>query len=135
MERTPEEIKKVLECCYGDEVKRLCDQCPNAVRVEGYPEVFCGDFDCSGKEALALIQQLEAQVPKWISVEERLPEEVMRDESDVSSSDLVIVAVCDDMDNIFVADDIVCRGEWVNYPAPLFEVTHWMPLPEPPKEG
>lgn len=133
--KTPEEIKKGLECCYGDKKRRLCEKCPNGVVVEGYSEIMCVNFDSLGENALAYIQQLEAQVPKWISVEERLPEEIKRDDAEVSSSDLVIVAVCDDMDNIFVADDIVCAGEWVNYPAPLFEVTHWMPLPEAPKEG
>ena len=124
--KTPEEIKKGLEHCSEDGCKG-CNYKEDCDMADG--------FSVLAFDALACIQQLEAQVQKWISVEERLPEEIKRDDAEVSSSDLVIVAVCDDMDNIFVADDIVCAGEWVNYPAPLFEVTHWMPLPEPPKEG
>ena len=62
--RKPEEIKKGLECCTSAKIR--CGECPY------YKE----GMDCVGveKDALAYIQQLEAQEPKWISVEERLPE-------------------------------------------------------------
>ena len=73
---------------------------------------------------------------KWISVEEHLPDEINEIDGgkDGTCSDLVIVFVRDDCGNSFICDDILSNGEWVNYPAPLFEVTHWMPMPEPPKE-
>ena len=68
--RTPEEIKERLGCCSKE---NGCLECP---------DVAAGD--CSLKlcaDALALIERLEserdaalAKVPKWISVEERLPE-------------------------------------------------------------
>ena len=63
--RTPEEIKKGLECCaeYGN----CSEGCPyNPIKD-------CGHDLYS--DALAYIQQLEATQPKWISVEERLPEQ------------------------------------------------------------
>lgn len=68
---------------------------------------------------------LEAQSPRWISVEERLPEDC----EDV----LVRIARGD-------ASRIVCawllNGEWryLNVRCDGDRVTHWMPLPEPPEE-
>lgn len=59
--RTPEEIKRVLECCYGNKERRLCEKCPSACKVEGYSELICTDFDSSGENALAYIQQLERE--------------------------------------------------------------------------
>ena len=71
-----------------------------------------------------------------IPVSERLPEEVLEDgEKPHTASALVLVAVMDDENRRFVSDDITFDGEWVNFRFPEFEVTHWMPLPEPPKEG
>ena len=70
MPKTPDEIKKGLECCMGDPEDYHCDRCP-------YQTEDCDDETCMlllTDDALALIQQLEAQVPRWISVEERLPE-------------------------------------------------------------
>lgn len=63
--KTPEEIKKGLECCTKD---GDCTRCP-------YNHIYgrmCKVY--RNNDALAYIQRLEAQVPKWISVEERLPE-------------------------------------------------------------
>lgn len=125
--KTLDDLKKGLEYLSA---KYVAEKVSLAKQVKYY--IFKEDI---AADALAYIKQLEAQVPKWISVDVMLPKEVKRDDEEVSSSDLVIVAVRDDMNNIFVSDDILCKGEWVNYPAPLFEVTHWMPLPEPPKEG
>lgn len=55
---------------------------------------------------------------EWTSVEERLPEEF----------DNVLV-----YDGVVTVDHISVGGEWWyhNHDA----VTHWMPLPEPPKKG
>ena len=74
--RTPEEIKRVLEwavCACGSMV---CEECQ-------YYKSVCSheNLERIAPDALALIQHLEserdaalAKVPKWISVEERLPE-------------------------------------------------------------
>lgn len=78
----------------------------------------------------------DCPVQRWIPVTERLPEEVLEegyDEEPHTASDLVIVAVMDETNRRFVADDIIFDGKWANFPCPEFEVTHWMPLPEPPK--
>lgn len=67
---------------------------------------------------------------EWISVEERLPDDGIR----------VIVADCDpDDDAQTQLVTLSCRcpalGRWVDYGDGLNwrRVTHWMPLPEPPK--
>lgn len=75
----------------------------------------------------------------WISVKERLPEEYEEETGLMSfrhykTSDLVIVAVVNSDGERFVSDDIRINGEWNNYKFPMFDVTHWMPLPELPKE-
>ena len=114
--KTPEEIKKGLVCEPG-----TCEQCP-------YDPANC-EWEAKG-DALRLIQQLEAQVPKWISVEERLPEDEeyvlcwYKDEfgDEWSTVGLKIQWGCGwDLD----IDDGSGRN---------FTVTHWMPLPSMPKE-
>ena len=91
-------------------------------------------MDVLQSEALAYTQQLEAQVPKWISVEERLPEI-----SDV----VLVIASGKPRENIELHDAFLIASFWGDegWIADGYEewdainVTHWMPLPEPPKEG
>ena len=67
-------------------------------------------------------------MPRWISVEERLPE----DEKDVA----VIVKLQKGNWMYLTAFRLPCGGWWINRGAGLdyAEVTHWMPLPPAPKE-
>lgn len=194
--KTSEEIKKGLECCYGDKEKRHCEKCPNGVMVEGYSEIMCTDFDSLGEGALNYIKQLEkrewdlldllspawfgkqcyfqqddgtiysrasgeyltldqaidefageltnereselcgkdSNVPRWISTKERLPE----------NGDLVfVIANGKPKSNITLVNACLIASYWKDegWIADGFEgwepvdVTHWMPLPEPPKEG
>ena len=64
--KTPDEIKKGLKCCNGDSI--ACKFC-SYNNYLGY-----GCTKLRNDDALTLIQQLEATQPKWISVDERLPE-------------------------------------------------------------
>ena len=121
--RTPEEIKELLECCYGDTKRRLCEKCSNVINVEGYSELMCKDFDAVGQSALALIQQLESAQPKWISVEDRLPERF---------KDVLVFSRNGSVTWTEVAH--LTRNQWWRVGIPMINVTHWMPLPEPPKE-
>lgn len=81
----------------------------------------------------------------WIPVSERLPDESYDDtcrssaviyDGTCSASALVLVTVIDSHGSKFVSDDITVNGgEWVNFPSPEYEVTHWMPMPEAAKEA
>ena len=74
------------------------------------------------------IEKLRAQVPRWIPVEERLPEDPVQK---------VLIFVPHTHGNIvdvgryLGADGWVLEGWYLTQNA----VTHWMPLPEPPEEG
>lgn len=117
--RTPEEIKKALECCgyfcscktcayFGDE---LC-----IIRLE--------------RDALSYIQQLESQiaevgkkVPRWIDVDERLPEKGEP-----------VVTLCR---YEFAPDKYYFQYERYDPRSNMWQdgsVQHWLTLPEPPKE-
>ena len=61
--------------------------------------------------------------PTWISVEERLPEE---------SEDVLVFCRNDNITWNTIAHRV--RTLWWRSGVPIESVTHWMPLPEPPKE-
>jgi len=61
---------------------------------------------------------------QWVSVEERLPEEV---------EDVLVFSRNGDVTWIQVAH--IVKKQWWRNGIPSLCVTHWMPLPEPPKEG
>ena len=139
--KKPEEIKKGLECCTDSDGCYWDNGCPYGANKE---------CSCDLKaDALAYIQQLEAQVPRWISVEERLPE----------GEDPVLILVKEtehyglhkEKSKVYYCQYLAywddeewyttwCNGcrkitDTANEPnADDYEVTHWMPLPEPPKE-
>lgn len=86
---------------------------------------------------------------EWISVKERLPEEhdsiferfygteKWKPGMFRKTSVRVLVAVKDENGNKAVMDTSTCDGKWsVQGVLSIFNytVTHWMPLPEPPKE-
>lgn len=111
-----DDIKKGLECCMGGSCEPYCP----------YEET----VDCvrqMAEDTLAYIKQLEAQVPKWVSVKERLPEKT--------------ITAC-----LVYADGYTRVADWTHdkwgedfwfYVDGEYdpEVTHWMPLPEPPNEN
>ena len=105
--KTPNEIKKGLENCAN---KSDCCWCPLMTQCE------------KEADALAYIQQLEAQVPKWISVEERLPE--------VDGKYIV----CTAKQSVY-STRFRTYGQGGNFQTDInTHITHWMPLPELPKE-
>ena len=111
--KTPEEIKKGLEVCRADECHGHHTGCPYD------DDFFCIMHICG--DALALIEHLDAKVPKWISVEERMPE-CMQPVIVCREGGKVEQGYKDTMD------------WWKVYGTRTKKVTHWMPLPEPPEE-
>ena len=127
MRKTPDDIKKGLECCYSPvEPIMRCEQCP-----------YIGSVVCHmrfHKDAIALIQQLEAKVTKWISVEERLPE----DDVDVivyavSNNGGCAIAITFHTHTLYGFNIEGWMPPW-QYFSRNYTITHWMPLPKPPKE-
>ena len=117
--KTPEENKKGLECCVRSfESSIACRKCPYQIScfADTPRKVLL-------KDALALVRQLEAQVPKWVDVMDDIP---------TSEDDVLVLIGGKDADvGWFNGYD----GNWRTYGCIAGEVTHWMPLPEPPKEG
>ena len=107
--KTPEEIKKGLEICIAD---KSCRDCP-------YNNGNC-DMQLE-RDALAYIQQLEAQQPRWISVKEREPKNMQR-------------ALVYSPAGNRIASGVYTEVGFITQ-ALIGEITHWMEIPEPPKEG
>ncbi len=134
--KTPDEIKKGLECC----IEMCCrGNCP-----------YFEDPECTTsvrKDAFSLIQQLEAYnaqlercienmtdklnaandaIPCWIPVEERMP---------APHEDVAIIIRQGGYAYLRVGW-YVCACQWMQAGLGMIEgeVTHWLPLPESPKE-
>ena len=142
--RTPEEIKKGLECYV-----RIHDgKCP-AQCVGRECELYAGNYPMSenAADALAYIQKLEDQirditkmVPKWIGVDDP-PKKGGRCLILFENGQCCDAEYDEDIDfdsqfgewiAIYHPDTLgYFDSEWRGYQ----DVTHWMPLPEPPKEG
>ena len=144
--KTPDEIKMGLECCG---ITGNCYACPyysychETLLESNNNHEYMGEIIC--REALTLIQQREEEktrldctitqlagtikhlretAPRWISVEERLPEE---------NSRVLIIWFGHIFDVKYLR-----KGNAVTLDRQLLlagrDFTHWMPLPEPPKE-
>jgi hypothetical protein len=74
-----------------------------------------------GDDAIAAACEL---MPRWIPVSERLPEE-----------DSVVLAFMPEGSELKpeVREMYFVEGEWMNDRGHWPNVTHWMPLPEPPE--
>lgn len=98
-----------------------------------------GSIDESIEEIIALkkaIEDLKSQLPKWIKCSERLPEEYS-DATESAHKEIIVMS-----DEGVISATItkwVDNGKLDYYFAPvrdcsdIIKVTHWMPLPEPPK--
>ena len=130
--RMPEEIKDALKHCI-EPVPYGCEVCPyNETCLEHEPEI----------DAIALIERLEserdealAKVPKWISVEERLPEKLNENNQMYITEEVIgFNGECAYIGQYKVYKyDGYCTFFDGNYFRD--DVTHWMPLPEPPEDG
>lgn len=118
--KKPEEIKKGLVEAVAEMFWATKDGDDNDMRRA------CGMAHTSMADALAYIQQLEARVPRWIPVEERLPEELTD-----------VLTKCGHGAAWFYGLAHLFEGKWKvdGIGGSVDIVTHWMPLPEPPEEG
>ena len=120
---TPEEIKNGLKICRGE--------CAGNRQYCPYDKYGNGCEDTLNRDALAYIHLLENHIgeltekvaqPKWISVEERLPEENGK------------YIVCTAKGSVYCTKfSIGVRGSF--HTDVYTHITHWMPLPEAPKEA
>lgn len=120
MEMNPNKLVKALRRCANGE----SEDCPFAgYGVCGCPEMSADQIERDQKE----IEELRDKLPKWISVKERLPIDRLKK---------YLVAFRDaggsivDMARYFPSDGWTCD----NWDVPQNLITHWMPLPEAPKE-
>ena len=112
LSRAADAIPHVCECCIGCEVES--GGCDNA-------------FVLSPKRAKEYLSK-----PRWIPVTERLPESVCK--SYLCLTDTGYHCEVRWTNNIFGFGESD-RWGWSIFDVPQYcNVTHWMPLPEPPKE-
>ena len=118
--KTAEEIKKGLECCISD-TYGCNEKCP-------YFNSLSNGVDCAVKmhaDALAYITQLEARAHGWINIHDIEPDD-----------NTVAVVLARNTENWGFSKFIIAafiNGEWLCV-QPEWYVTHWMPIPEMPKE-
>ncbi len=116
--KTPEEIKRWIDS------RATCNTCPKEHEVGC--EYGARTKDCQMSiDALAYIERLEAAQPKWISVEERLPE-----------NEYEVLVYTDRYGGRTEFAYYVRRFEawYQNFCLLIPNVTHWIPLPKQPKE-
>ena len=137
--KTPEEINMNLENAFllREAAKAhsmgYCDHLANGGKGDSAEERWIEALE-AGADALTLIRQLESQVPKWISVEERLPEDdVAVLVYAIGNNENSCVAMTSYTHHMYGYNIEGWRSPWQYF---FYErkITHWMPLPEPPKE-
>ena len=121
-------IKKVLM-----DTEKLCGNCRyNGVsdcnRPDGLCEMFNAVWDALDyiKELEKRVADLEAKVPKWVSVKDRLPEHVQGNYLILLGGEIYAAKWEYDEWNEKYAFRIDCQI--------VPNVTHWMKVPEPPEE-
>lgn len=110
VEKLQEKIEKVKQAVKRCGLDSECVGCP-------YENQHCSELD---RDIITVIDCLEAKVPRWISVEERLPDGFA-----------TVLIMRDDIKQACVG--WLIDGHW-SVPKGV-RVTHWMPLPEAPKGG
>ena len=117
--RTLKEIKDALDRCISDD--KPCSSC-----VYDKFEAFKCCIDMMLIDTQNCICELEAKVPKWVSVKDRLPEHVRGNYLILLSGEIYAAKWEYDEWNEKYAFRIDCQI--------VPNITHWMKVPEPPKE-
>ena len=108
-------------------LRKKYDQAPMVMEAADAIEELSREYEsiaASLNESVELVRKLQS--PRWISVMERMPEEdgMYLVHGKWSASGRKVTDTCE-----FYVHDGYFRAVWD------FDVTHWMPLPEPPKES
>ena len=135
-----EELAKILnECCneydeQGNHIRNKCFEC----EYWSHDNYCCCSYNT--KEAEALYNAGYRKQSEWVSVDERLPEDVFgRDRKQITTLVHTKSGRISSASRVRVVRFDKTKLEWVTLDT--FEwsrglrVTHWMPLPEPPKGG
>ena len=123
MEMNPKKLVKALRCCEDGD----CWCCRLHNDAQRCQETLLGSAAELIERDQNELDELREKLPKWISVKERLPIDRLRK---------YLVAFQDaggsivDMARYFPSDGWTCD----NWDVPQNLITHWMPLPEAPKE-
>lgn len=149
--KTPDEIKKALECCeFMGTSDNRCRECPceiecyatrPTVSLKKYALEYINELEseleqeqqanagfeiilnAAQMDAVTWKRKFEAAQPKWISVEERLPDQLED-----------VLAFNRNGRYTWFSVAHVDRKQWWRGGMMVHHVTHWMPLPQPPKE-
>lgn len=125
IERAIDTLKMWQDCPVGYYV----DKCPK--KENEYCSAGCWSKDSMNQAIALALPALQAQLDRerepdgWISVEDRSPEE----------RHYPPVICGHDKDKWTDAAIVTGRGKWINSEGCEIFPTHWMPLPQPPKEG
>ena len=146
-ELNAEDLANALRICAGDELKN----CPYTHFSES--GIYCDD--CLKRQAADMLEKLaaekDAKKPEWISVKDRPPEKI--EPVNVTWVNHCPVHYYSKIKNVAqTATAVYFGGKWYWYSVVCvdmleeygrndadsidvnIEITHWMPLPEPPKE-
>ena len=108
------------------DTEKLCGNCRyNGVSDCNRPDGLCEMFNAVW-DALDYIQELEAKVPKWVSIKDALPEHVQGNYLILLGGEIYAAKWEYDEWNEKYAFRIDCQI--------VPNVTHWMKVPEPPEE-
>lgn len=127
--RDYDDTVKALRCCAGNDT--TCDDCPRASEkcIDSIQGLLTDAADAI-EELIVELTTIRKQLPHWISVEERLPERYETVLLNIQTCKDSYVTIGDYEPNELRFRDFADRNNHV-YCGDI--VTHWMPLPAPPK--
>lgn len=113
---------------------RLIDGDAALPTLEGLTELVCGQGAALTKALIFAALKSKSIIPTvggWVSVKDRMPE---------PNKDVLLAVYCEETDSYYqVIAWQTTSGDWDSNDEVFCqyddEVTHWMPLPEPPEEG
>lgn len=133
-----DELIKSLRVCASSGLPDSCLECPRfengcdtlredaADAIEELQQI-AGHYEETAKDYFKDVCYYLEREPKWIPVTERLPEDLAR--VIVFCNDGVFFGFCEHL--IVDGEEVVEWNDFLHYP---ITPTHWMPIPEPPKE-